>query len=900
MNLSSGFLRLRRSARAFARSPRLSIALTLTIALGVGSNVSIYGFLQGLIHPVTPIRSEDGLVSVFGQDRSRDAAQISIDTYQGIRKRRDVFAWVGALHTEPRTAVVGGYSEIVTIGSMTPEVARLLQLSPGNGAVISHSIWQNEFSGREQAVGSLIKVGGTELKVDGVAPQRLDGLYSDQNIGIWINAERENFEGGRDQQRLWVVAKLRDGVSLRRAQQIISSGSAKSSGLSVVPYTGLAPKMAQGLSRIGIFLLFSAGAVFFIACINVASFLLGRALRRSHETSLRIALGATRAELLWDLLADSIVIAMAGGTVGLLLGLLTARTLPAFLFEEDAERLSFALHLLPIFTAAAFCVLVTAICGMMPVAGTVTDRPWMVLQRETGSPSRALLRMRSSLVVGQIAVCCMLVICTGILRVGLRSALQTSAGYRLGNPVLLTAQAQVSRNGPEIDTSYFSEVETKTASVGGLLPLAWTASLPGNQPTWRSFRLQQSSSQYREVLMDISWLTPESMQSLGAQPVAGRMFGPDDAQQKVAVLNEEAAAEIFGTHTAGMVIRDAANLPIQIIGVVRQTPTQAFGGRKNSMRAQQKVRPTIYYGYLNQAEPPSVTKNAAFRVPVAEPAANIELSTNIVSAGYFRAIGMPLISGHDFSGSRGFGAGRVAVINQEAADLDFNGKPLGSGVIDDNGERTEIIGVARSQVFGAFEQHAEPAIYFPMDQDCPARMTLMLKAAKWNRGIEVALRDKIEHVPGGSQGSMMIKSLNEQLEQSGLAPLRIAMLIGGVSSVIALLLGILGLLNAQNDAERQRQRDRAVRIALGAQRWRIVLLVMKTAGRLALAGTVIGVALSFALMRLLIADFAGLASPPFEVWAIAPMLPAAAVVIASMIPARRASAIAPSVIMREN
>ena len=310
-------------------------------------------------------------------------------------------------------------------------------------------------------------------------------------------------------------------------------------------------------------------------------------------------------------------------------------------------------------------------------------------------------------------------------------------------------------------------------------------------------------------------------------------------------------------------------------------------------------RPIIYYGFLNQAEAPSTQNNATFRVPVIEPATNLELSANVVSTGYFRALGIPLIAGRDFSELRALGEGRVAIINREAADLYFNGKPLGSGVIDDNGVRTEIVGVVKSQSFGAFEQHAEPTIYFPMGQDCPARMTLMLRSSKWNVSTAAALRRAIENVPGGS-GGPIITSFDEQLAQSGLAPLRIATLIGVVSSGIALLLGILGLLNAQSDAERQRQRDRAVRIALGAQRWRIVLLVLKTAGRLALAGTVIGIFLSFALMRMLIADFAGLTSPGFEIWVVAPLLPAAVVVIASMMPARRASVIAPSVIMREN
>ena len=154
-------------------------------------------------------------------------------------------------------------------------------------------------------------------------------------------------------------------------------------------------------------------------------------------------------------------------------------------------------------------------------------------------------------------------------------------------------------------------------------------------------------------------------------------------------------------------------------------------------------------------------------------------------------------------------------------------------------------------------------------------------------------------MPGRSSRPIAISTLDEQLARSGLAPLRIATLIGGTSAGIGLLLSILGLLGAQSDAERQRQRDRALRMALGAQRWRIVLLVMGMAGRLALIGACIGVLLSLAIVRLLIADVPNLGSPSLQVWLIAPLLPVAAVMIASTMPARRASAIEPAAIMRD-
>jgi ABC-type antimicrobial peptide transport system permease subunit len=866
----------------------LSLALLLTIALGIGSNSSIYAFLLGLIHPPSPLRGSDRIVSIFRQDRFRQASPLSPHDYQLLKSSRGVFDWIGAVRIKPGDAMIDGHAEIATVAAATPNLAGPLTIPLDDGVVISHRVWENEFSSRANTIGSQIGIDKVDYRIKAVAPDELAGLYSDRSVDLWIPLQEQYLQSDQDRQELWVFARLRYDISTSEAQAALRSDSASLREVSVMPFTGIAPNMARGFSRIALFLSFSAGAVFFIACINVASLLLGRALKRSRETSLRIALGATRAELLWELFSDSFIISIAGGALGLLLAILTTRALPALLFEEDAERLSFAPHLLPILLASLVCMAITVLCGMMPVVGTVTDRPWMILQREACSPSKAIQRLRSGLVVAQITACCMLAMSTVLLLDGVRSALKTSAGHRLGDPLLLTVQAPTRPDGPEIDPNYFSEVEQRAKSVTGLSPLAWTARLPGNQPTWRTFRAQPSTAKYRDVAMDITWLTPDSLQLLDSQPVAGRMFGLNDQRYRVAVVNEEAAAKIFGRQTVGVVIRDPDDLPIEIIGVVK----------RSSNDATQQKRPTIYYEYKD-SEAPRPTRQRRFRVPVAPPARGIELSANVVSADYFGALDMSLSEGQKFSEHPAPGLGRVGVINQDAADLYFNGKPIGAGLIDDKGVRTEIIGVVRSQVFGTFEKHAEPTIYFPMWQDCLPRMTLLFKDSKWNSGIAAELRRKIENVPGQSLFPIAINTLDRQLAQSGLAGLRIATLIGSASAAIALLLSILGVLSAQIDAEHQRQFDRVLRIALGAQRWRIVLIVVSDAARLALAGTVIGTLLSFALLRLLIADITGVASPPYQVWLIAPLLSAALVTLASIFPARRASVVSPLAIMRD-
>jgi hypothetical protein len=590
----------------------MSVALLFTIALGVGSDASVFGFIQGLTHHSSPLRGADGVVSIFRQDRVRVAGPLSRDEYQMLKDHFDGFDWIGAARVTPSDIMIGDHSEIGIVAAVTANLAQALHLSMGVGVMISHHMWQSDFGGRADAIGSQVRVNDVYFPISGVAPDRLEGIYSDQPVDLWMPLQDRGLQGadrsGRD---LWVLARLGRHVSTGQAQNALRRIFGHSQDMTVISFTGTAPQMARGLSRIGMFLNFSAGAVFFIACINVASLLLGRALRRSGETSLRIALGATRADLMWELLSDSVVISFAGGAVGIMFAICTMRVIPSFLFEEDADHLVFASHLLTIVSASMLCVGITVICGMMPMFATVTDRPWMILQRETGVPSKTMERLRAGLVVGQITTCCVLVICTAVLLEGLHSALETSAGHRFGNPILVSVQAQAQ---PEVDINYFNQIEQRAKSVANLSPLAWTARLPGNRPTWRPFRIQPPTLQLRDVEMDIAWLTPDSLKLLDSQPIAGRMFGLSDQTRRVAIVDEEAAAELFGRQTVGMVIQDPAGLPVEIIGVVKRSSNYAL----------QQKHPTIFYGYIDHSDAPSPIRHARFRAPLVSPLTNTE------------------------------------------------------------------------------------------------------------------------------------------------------------------------------------------------------------------------------------------------------------------------------------
>jgi hypothetical protein len=202
-------------------------------------------------------------------------------------------------------------------------------------------------------------------------------------------------------------------------------------------------------------------------------------------------------------------------------------------------------------------------------------------------------------------------------------------------------------------------------------------------------------------------------------------------------------------------------------------------------------------------------------------------------------------------------------------------------------------------LLGAFQRQEEPTIYLPMWQDAPPRMTLILEASQWNDRILTDLRRGIESIPGPKVAPVVIKTLDMQLAQSGLAPLRIAALILVASASTALVLSFLGLLSFQSDAERQRRRELALHMAFGAQRWHLAFAVFKRAARLASAGTLVGMSLSLVLLHVVVRE-TNISSPPIRGWLIAALTPAIAVMIAAVLPAYRASIVNPVTVMGDD
>jgi ABC-type lipoprotein release transport system permease subunit len=866
----------------------LALALLFTIALGIAGIVSVRGFVHGLTKPSFPLGSLDGLVAVFGLDAQREAGPLSRQQYLYVRSRHDVFQWLGVARVSPATIAMAGQTAFAPVAAVTPNLAGAFGLPLDEGVVISHRMWQGEFGASADVRGEEIRINGVTARISGIAPDWLEGIYRDRPVDVWMPLPEETLQRLDDSSRnLWVVARLSRDISPSQAKLIVQPGD-RASELRVVPYTGLTPERAALLSRIGTLLKFAAGAVFFIACVNVALFLLGRASARFHETALRVAFGASRGQLARQLLSDSVVISVAGGALGMLLGVWMSYLVPALLYDRDAERLIFAPDLFSIAEASFVFLGIMILCGLLPAMVIPLDRPMSVIQRESIGASPAIRRLRLGLVAAQMASCCVLVISTAFLVNGLRTALVTSAGQGLAHTVFATAQAN-----PDVAIEYFQRAEEAVKSVPGVSGIAWAGTLPGGQPILQSFRIEPAQLPLREVTLDNDWITADRLKLFDLPPKAGHMFGAAEHTCRAAIVNEEAAEELFGGYTAGRTLRDPESpVPVEIIGVVAM---------RESEKVAKKNRPTVYFDYTSHQEtPPRRITDVRFRAPIASELATADLETNIVSPGYFDALGSKIIAGQGFTGDTKSTGCRIGIVNQEAVDLYFGGNAVGAAVIDEQGRRTDIIGVVHAGPLGAFQRRVEAALYLPMSQDVLTSMSMIVHVREVNDPLLADLRRRLEEVPGHGPSPVLVRTFKTYLNQTSLAPLRIATLLLGVSATMALLLSVLGLFGALSEAARQRRRELAIRIALGASRWRVIGQVVGEGVKLACAGSLAGMLTSLVLSRWMSGITPGSGSPALWVWLAAPLALAGVVTMASVLPARRALMTNPLTIMRED
>jgi putative ABC transport system permease protein len=594
---------LRYGARKLRKSPGFALVAITTLALGIGANTAIFSVVNAVLLRPLPFDRPEQLVRVFGTSarRSSFSRPHSYLNFSDLRAQNQTFeamaaysgstsALSGADAPEQIEGVVAS-GDIFRVLGTKPLLGRLLAPEderPGGSTavVISHGLWQRRFGSDPNIVGRVIRLDGREREIVGVTPAdfRFDFVTGAADFWRPINPSQSEYQQ-RGAIFLDAIGRLKPGVSTAQAGADLGVVASRLSEQYQDSNTGIGVRIAPaqeelvGEMRPTLLLLLGAvGFVLLIACANVANLLLARSAGRQREIAVRSALGAWRGRIVRQLLTESVLLAFAGGLLGLLFAVWGVKLLSAFV-PEDVPRFgetSIDLRVL-VFTLAA-SVLTGLLFGVAPALQSSRFELNEALKEGGRSNTDGLgrKRVRSLLIVSEVAISLVLLVGAGLLVKSFVKLRNTDPGFDPGN----TLTASISLASVRYDTDekiadfYRRLVERVRAmpgveSAGAVTPLplsdnsmSFSFSVVGQPPLPPG---QRQSASARIV-------TPDYFRAQRVPLRKGRVFTDDDkAGAPGAIIVNEAFARRYlpGVEPLGQRLHASVNdIEGEIVGVV--------------------------------------------------------------------------------------------------------------------------------------------------------------------------------------------------------------------------------------------------------------------------------------------------------------------------------------------
>ena len=596
---------LRFAVRTLARSPGFTVAVVLTLALGIGANAAMFTILNAVLLKPLPFPEPERMVRVWETLPNGTPNDTTTLTFLDWKRQSALF---DALSVEQRTRAAVGTGENLArvegklvsadyfkVFDVKPRLGRTF--APGEdqaGAspvvVLSHSFWQTRFAGDPDVLKRDLVIDGKPHSIVGVLPA---GCFDRDETAFWKPLIFAPEQMNRDQHVLQVIGRLRVGVSLEQARARMNMLRAslapamaeyKDWGFAVEPF---AQRLVGDTLRRSIYLVFGAVLmVLLIACANVANLVLVKGANRRREMALRAALGARRGRLIEQLLTESLALSVLGGAAGLAVAWLLIHAAMPLLsaslpFTAD---LSMDLRVFGFATAAVMLVLILA--GLLPSLQTSFNRLSGWLNQAGRGSSRSSAVVRRTIVIAEVATSFVLVCGAGLLFKSLARLQQVDAGVRIDHVITMSVDLPTAAYpDPQKATRFFEEVVERVRAVPGVEQASIAQDVPLQGVHWgEGMGLSRSEGFGVGVKLVDPWyfgtfdIPVESGRGIEVQDRAGR--------PRVVVINQEVARQL--SHQFGManpvgrtVLMDLPGygpipesvVNVQIVGVIRSERT---------------------------------------------------------------------------------------------------------------------------------------------------------------------------------------------------------------------------------------------------------------------------------------------------------------------------------------
>ena len=603
---------MRHAARRLLRDWRFTSAAVLILSLGIGTTTAIFSVVNATLFRPSPFADPDRLVEIYQNDSEGRPATASYPAYLDIAAYTNVFAGTTAVSIPngvsylDRGAVRNGTVEYATASypsvlGLRPSLGRWFEASEDRlGApvvvVLGHLTWSTRFGADPSVVGRTIRIEGVTASVVGVGPEEHRGTL---NIGLvtdfWLPlSSLPAISGGtsrmlerRDTGPFFVKARLRDGVTVPQAQAamaILGSRLAaeypkedSGKGITVMASRDVHvhPQMDVIIVTLASLLLGILALVLAIACSNLATLLLVRASARAKEVSIRLAMGATRGQLIRHLLTESMLLSAAGGVAGCVLAWwiirsLTAIELPITVdLRLDGAVLGFAVGL-SLITGVLF--------GLAPAfnATRVDLRSTLREDTQTG-PGHRRLTLKNALVVFQVTVSVVLLATTGVFLEMVTAARAQPVGFAVDGIAMLEIDVRSAGYSAERSANVFEELRRRVAAIPGVQSAALARGRP-MEGYGAALVIEGTTPDRRNPTIGGNmWAGPGFLEMLQIPILFGRRIDERDrpGAPLVAVVSETMARRYFGSVNAvGRRFRlEQEENWIEVIGVSRDTAT---------------------------------------------------------------------------------------------------------------------------------------------------------------------------------------------------------------------------------------------------------------------------------------------------------------------------------------
>ncbi len=631
------FRDIRHAARTLRLNSRFTLATVTILALALGANAVVFTFFDTVLLRPLPYPDADQLVLVGTNVRAGNADgeaeseenKVSYPNFVDLRAQSDTFAELTGFdlvrfRTNPGAQaepvwganVTGGFLQVF---GTRPALGRFF--SPGEfteGAnqvvILSDRLWKKWFAGRTDVIGRSVSVDGTSHLVVGVLPPdfvfcedlRTDFRPKGRSIELIRPLAPSTWMLHRGAKWLSVVGRMKPGVSVQRTQQVADVVARRleyeypvNRGLRFSVET-LQSHLASDTSRLLLSLLAGVGLILLIACANVASLFLVRAAGRDTECAIRAALGARRLQIARQLLAESLLVAFAGGAIGLFLAWLGCGLVDAFRNEYSIRMTEAHIDgriLLFTFSLSTLAGLLTGLVPAFQLSRTVAAR---LTSRQGGSPAHAgSRRARKLLLTAQVTVSMILLVAATLLAGSLLRLRSQDPGFRPDRVLSLTVPLhELAYPEVERQRAFYRELLARVDKLPGVQSAGLVFGIPlGSERSHpRTFSLDgQASTGTRELSeQELLMVSSRYFSTMGIPTRAGRPFTEQDDQdaQRVAIVNEAMARRYWGNGTPvgrRVVLGNSRLTVVGVVGDVRR------GG------LEQEASPEIYLPYL-QAE----------------------------------------------------------------------------------------------------------------------------------------------------------------------------------------------------------------------------------------------------------------------------------------------------------